>query len=160
MSTTFLLPGSALPASSSSKLKLGPGTAVGQPSAAGQFVATKMGLLRTSRGKDGSERMWVEGRSKRVSYASSHARLSIGVFALRVTRHRLCPRSVCRCWGRKRSLLQCIRRAHSVKLLHAARGHLLLSRPVLHAMERHGFEHGICGKQTAELDSAPRQRCC
>ena len=68
MSTTFLLPGSELPKSSSSKLKLGPGTAVGQqPSAAGQFVATKMGLLRTSRGKDGSERIWVEGGSKRVS---------------------------------------------------------------------------------------------
>lgn len=71
---TLVFPGSEIPIPSSSKsVTFGPGIAAStsradlnssEPSEP-RYVATRMGLLSSAKGKDRSESLWVEGVSKR-----------------------------------------------------------------------------------------------
>jgi hypothetical protein len=62
---SLVLPGSSITQPSSSSLTLGPG--ISSSSSRNAFVANKMGILRSSKAKDKSDLLWVEGSSKRVS---------------------------------------------------------------------------------------------
>ncbi|KAK4686094.1 exosome complex component RRP40, partial [Tremellales sp. Uapishka_1] len=86
MSSTLVLPGEAIPVSSSSRsVVLGPGISSSlsrAENAQPTYIATKMGVLTSLKGKEkSSEQVWVESQSKR--YVPSVKELVLGTIIAR-----------------------------------------------------------------------------
>ncbi|WVQ73177.1 hypothetical protein IAR50_002741 [Cryptococcus sp. DSM 104548] len=87
MSSTLVLPGDQVPVPSTSRnIIIGPGIAAVDnashpPSSAPTLVATRLGMLHTGKGKEKSQKLWIEGSSKR--YIPAQKDMVLGVIIAR-----------------------------------------------------------------------------
>ncbi|ODN81720.1 hypothetical protein L202_02114 [Cryptococcus amylolentus CBS 6039] len=86
MSSTLVLPGDQIPVPSTSRnLIIGPGIAAADnasnSSSAPTLVATRLGMLHTGKGKEKSQKVWIEGNSKR--YIPAQKDMVLGVIIAR-----------------------------------------------------------------------------
>ena len=85
MSGTLVLPGDLIPLPASTVLTLGPGISASSsrvtldapPLTSSIYIATRAGLLGSSKGKDKGQQSWVEGSSKRVYLLPQYARVML-----------------------------------------------------------------------------------
>ncbi|ODO05238.1 exosome complex component RRP40 [Cryptococcus wingfieldii CBS 7118] len=85
MAATLVLPGDQIPIPSTSRnIIIGPGIAAADnasPSSAPALVATRLGMLHTGKGKEKSQKVWIEGNSKR--YIPAQKDMVLGVIIAR-----------------------------------------------------------------------------
>lgn len=89
MSGTLVLPGDLIPLPASTVLTLGPGISASSsrvtldapPLTSSIYIATRAGLLGSSKGKDKGQQSWVEGSSKR--YIAAQKELVLGTIIAR-----------------------------------------------------------------------------